>query len=44
VILKAVARKATSEIAGSEVDRLIKEKLGGSTADKAKGMIEKILK
>jgi uncharacterized protein involved in outer membrane biogenesis len=44
VILKAVAGKATSEIAGSEVDRLIKERLGGSTADKAKGLIEKILK
>jgi hypothetical protein len=44
VILKAVAGKATSEIAGSEIDRLVKEKLGGSTVDKAKGMIEKILK
>lgn len=42
IILAAIAGKVTSEIAGSEVDRLIKEKLGGSLGDKAKGLLEKI--
>ncbi|MDD4857749.1 MAG: hypothetical protein PHD74_06545 [Candidatus Krumholzibacteria bacterium] len=42
IILTAVAGKATNEIAGSEIDRLVKEKLGGSLRDKAKGLLEKI--
>jgi uncharacterized protein involved in outer membrane biogenesis len=42
IILTAVAGKVTSEIAGSELDRLVKEKLGGSLTDKAKGLLEKI--
>lgn len=42
IILTTVAGKATSEIAGSELDRLIEEKLGGSLGDKAKGLLEKI--
>jgi hypothetical protein len=44
IILAAVAKKVTSEIAGSELDRLIKEKLGDSITDKAKGLLEKIKK
>ncbi len=43
-ILTALAKKTTSEIAGSRLDSLVKEKLGGSTIDKAKGALEKILK
>jgi len=42
IILAAVAGKVTSEVAGSELDRLVKEKLGGSLTDKAKGLLEKI--
>jgi hypothetical protein len=42
IILTTVAGKVTSEIAGSELDRLVKEKLGGSLKDKAKGLLEKI--
>ncbi len=42
IILTAVAEKAASEIAGSELDRLIKGKLGGSLSDKAKGLLDKI--
>jgi uncharacterized protein involved in outer membrane biogenesis len=42
IILKAIAGKVTSEVAGSEIDRLVKEKLGGSLGDKAKGLLEKI--
>lgn len=43
-ILAAVARITSSEIAGSEIDGLIKEKLGGSAVDKAKGALEKVFK
>jgi len=42
IILTTVAEKAASEIAGSEIDRLVKEKLGGSLGDKAKGLFKKI--
>lgn len=42
IILTTVVKKVTSEIASSEVDRLIKDKLGGSITDKAKGLLEKI--
>jgi hypothetical protein len=42
IVLKAIAGKAISEIAGSELDRLVKEKLGGSPTDKAKELLEKI--
>lgn len=44
IVLTAVAKKVTSEIAGSEIDRMIKEKLGGSITDKAKGLLDKIRK
>jgi len=43
-ILKTLAARTTSTIAGSEIDRLINEKLGGSAVDKAKGVLEKIFK
>ena len=42
IVLKAIAGKVISEIAGSELDRLVKEKLGGSPTDKAKQLLEKI--
>jgi hypothetical protein len=42
IILTAVAKKVTAEIAGSELDRLIKDKVGGSITDKAKGVLDKI--
>ncbi len=42
IILTAVTKNVSSEIAGSEVNRLIAEKLKGSLADKAKGLLEKI--
>jgi len=42
IILTAMAGKVTSEVAGSGLDRLVKEKLGGSFKDKAKGLPEKI--
>jgi hypothetical protein len=43
VIFTAVAQKAGSEIANSEVNRLIEGKLGGSLQEKAKGLLEKIV-
>ena len=42
IILTAVAKKAASEIGGSEINRLIEEKLGGEIKDKAKGLLDKI--
>lgn len=42
VIVAAVAKKAASAVAGSEMDGLIKEKLGGSVTDKAKDLLKKI--
>ncbi len=42
IILTAMAGKATSEIADSEIDRLIKKKLGSSFKDKVKGLLKKI--
>jgi uncharacterized protein involved in outer membrane biogenesis len=42
VILTTVTNKALSEIANSEVNRLIKDQLGGSITDKAKGLLKKI--
>lgn len=42
VILTTVAKKVTAEIASSELDRLVKEKLGESITDKAKGILDKI--
>jgi hypothetical protein len=43
-ILTAVARRTASAIAGSEIDGLIKQKLGESAVDKAKGVLEKVFK
>jgi uncharacterized protein involved in outer membrane biogenesis len=42
VLLTAMARKTASEVANSELNRLIEEKLKGSLTDKAKGFLEKI--
>ena len=42
VVLKALAGKAASEVAGSEINRLIEKKLGGSITDKAKKLLKKI--
>jgi hypothetical protein len=42
VILTTVAKKVMSEIANSEVDRLVKDQLGDSITDKAKGLLSKI--
>ncbi len=42
IILAAVAKQVGSEIAGSQLDRMVKEKLGGSITDKAKGLLDKI--
>ena len=44
MILAEVAKQVSSEIAGSQLDRLIEEKLGGSVKDKAKGLLDKIKK
>jgi hypothetical protein len=43
-IMTAVARQTSSAIAGTEIDGLIKDKLSESAVDKAKGVLEKILK
>jgi hypothetical protein len=44
IIMTAVAKDVTSEIAESEVHRLIKEQLGDETlADKAKGLLKKVV-
>ena len=42
IILAAVAKQVGSEIAGSQIDRMVKEKLGESITDKAKGLLDKI--
>ena len=42
IILTAVAKQVGSEIAGSQIDRMVKEKLGGSITDKAKKLLDKI--
>lgn len=42
IILAEVAKKVSSEIAGSQLEQLVKEKLGGSVTDKAKGLLDKI--
>ena len=42
IILTTVAKQVASEIARSEVNKLIKEKLGDSLGDKAKGLLKKI--
>lgn len=42
LILTEVAKNVSSEIASSEVDRLIREQLGESLSDKAKGLLEQI--
>ena len=42
VALTALAKQAVNEIAASEIDRLVKEKLGGSVTDAAKGLIDKL--
>ncbi len=45
VVFTAITEKAASQIAGSEVNRLIEAKLGkGSLEEKAKGLLEKIAK
>jgi uncharacterized protein involved in outer membrane biogenesis len=44
IILTAVAKNVASEIADSEIQGLIKDKLGGSLKDKAKGLLDKITK
>ncbi len=43
-ILTAVARQTSSAIADSGIDGLIKDKLGESAVDKAKGVLEKVFK
>lgn len=42
LIFTEVAKKVGSEIANSEVDRLIEDQLGESLSDKAKGLLDKI--
>jgi uncharacterized protein involved in outer membrane biogenesis len=42
ILLTTLAGKAASEVAGSELNRLMEEKLGGSVTDKAKKLLEKI--
>ena len=42
IILSTFAKQAASEIARSEVQNLIEQKLGSSLADKAKGLLEKL--
>lgn len=42
LILNTAAKNTASEIAKSEVNRLIKEQLGESLSDKAKGLLEKL--
>jgi uncharacterized protein involved in outer membrane biogenesis len=42
IILTAVAKQVSSEIAGSQLDRMVKDKLGSSITDKAKGLLDKI--
>ncbi len=42
IILAAVAKQVSAEIAGSQLDRAIREKIGGSLKDKAKGLLDKI--
>jgi uncharacterized protein involved in outer membrane biogenesis len=44
VIMTALAQKAASEIAASEVNRAIEGRLGGSLKGDAKGLLEKIVK
>ncbi len=43
-IVAAITRKVVNEIAGSEVQRLIKDQLGESLGDKAKSLFDKIRK
>ncbi len=42
IILEAVVKKVSSEIAGSEIKSMIEDKLGGSLKDKAKRLLDKI--
>ncbi len=42
IILTAVAKNVASEIADSQLEGLIKDKLGESITDKAKGLLDKI--
>jgi hypothetical protein len=42
IILGTEAKRVTSEIARSEVSRLIQDKLGGAISEKAKGLLDKI--
>ena len=42
VILTTVAKQVMSEITSSEVNRLVKDQLGDSIADQAKGLLKKI--
>ena len=42
IVLSTLAEKTASEVAGSEVNRLIEDKLGGSLQDKAKELLDKI--
>ncbi len=41
-VAAAAAEKAASAIARSEIDRLVKDKLGGSLGEKAKGLLQKL--
>ena len=43
-IMASIAKKVTSEIAQSEVQKLIKDQLGESLGDKAQGLLDKITK
>jgi uncharacterized protein involved in outer membrane biogenesis len=42
IILTTVAERTTSEIANSEIDRLVREKLGASPVDKVKDLLRKL--
>ncbi len=42
IVLTALAEKTASEVAGSEVNRLIEDQLGGSLQNKAKELLDKI--
>jgi hypothetical protein len=42
IVLNTLAEKTASEVAGSEVNRLIEDQLGGSLQDKAKELLDKI--
>lgn len=44
IILTAFAHRVTSEIADSEINRLVKDKVGGSLTSEARGLLDKLRK